>query len=407
MSKNKLFKKGNSLSRANAILSKHNLQGGTEEPATAVVVEQEQQQETIVEDTTAPVTNEEVVVEEVQENKENIEVTTTEEEATVVEAEKEEVAEIKEVVNIETPELTDDAVFSYLSEKLNRKIESVDDLTPKEKEIDPEVQQLLEWKERTKLSLSNWSEYNRDFSKLTDLDITREILAKKNPSFTQEELDYKLRSYVYDEDMDDDSDKIKKSIALKEFAQLGRKQLEDNKVSFKEQEKQIAPSPSLTQEQQENLTFAEKFKANLLKTEANQKNYNENLNKAALSLTGLNLKLTDDLNINFDISDGDKKTLPQSISQMPHWKNEDGSINHTAIAEDGVKVLKFNSIMEQVFQQGIAVGKEEIISGKTKTDLTPNTENPGSPAPKKGNIEQVIANLRGGKSKLRYGRVKK
>jgi len=392
-----LFKnKGNSLSRANAILDKHKLHGEQETTEVAEEVAEEVVETKAEQEETTEVTKE--VVEEVveQETTETVE----EEVVNTEEVTEEEVENKKEPVSTDPPELTDEVVLSYLSEKLNRKIESVDDLTPKEKEIDPEVAQLLEWKEKTGLSLSKFSDYNKDYSTLSDLDVAREILSQKNPNFTQEELSYKLNSYVFDEDIDEESDKIRKSIALKEFAQSGRLELEKNKVSLKEH----TSSPNLTQEQQDNLTFAEQVKGNIKQSQIDQKAYNENLNDAALALTGLDLKLSDELTINFDIPDGDKKTLSDSISKMSHWQNEDGSLNHKTIAEDGVKVLKFDSIMEQVYQQGVAVGKEEIISGKTKTDLKPRTEDQGGGEPKKGNIHEVVANLGGNKKgKLRFG----
>ena len=309
--------------------------------------------------------------------------------------------DIKPVVEPTKPELTDDVVFSYLSEKLNREIKSADDLTPKEKEMDPEVKQLLDWKEETGLSLSKWSDYTKDYSQLGDLDVAKEILAKKNPNFTKEELAFKLEEFVYDEDIDDDTDKIKKSIALKEFAREGRTTLEKNKLTLKEAEK----SSSLTKEQAELIVFAQNVKKDVEASTKTQTDYVNKINESAVALEGLNLKLSDDIEIKYNIPKGDKKSLVKNVLEMPHWYNEDGSMKHDVVLEDGLKVTHFNSIMNEVFKQGIAVGQEGGISQNKPAGAPKIPQRDGGGA-KTSNIKDVVSNITGGKSKLRFGKKK-
>ena len=303
------------------------------------------------------------------------------------------------------PKITEEAVFNYLSETLKREVKSIDDLTIKEeRELDPEVKQILDWKEKTGLSLSKWSDYTKDFSKMGDLDVAREILAQKYPTFDKEELAHSLKEFVFEEDYDDDAEKMTKSIALKKYAQDGRQQLEANQLKLVSTE-----GNALTEQQQKDLDLVAKFKEGQTNAQANQAKYLEDLNTAATSLTALNLKLSDDLTINYDISEGDRRTLPKTITEMPHWYNEDGSVNHSNVVSDGLKVRDFDKIVQKAYEQGLAVGTEAKIKGDRNITIDGKTPLPHSvEGEKKGNVADVIDNIAGKrKSKLRFGRTEK
>ncbi len=436
-----LFKKGQGSNRATQILSKHGVSAPEEKTEEQLAAEKEEEQLAAEAKANEGKAEEELAAEKAvaekaaaeaakaQEGKTEEEIAAEKEAAERAEAEKakanegkteEEIAaEAKENEEKEKAkkaaaekaeaeaqknkpvELTEESMLSYLSEKLKRKIENWDDLTPKEKEMDPEVKQILDWKEKTGLSLSKWSEYNKDYSKVGDLEIAREILAQKNPTFTAEELSYSLKRFIFDEDVDEELIRIPKSIALKEYAHKGRQEFEKNRLDLKESKPQ---DPSLTQEQQDDIAFAQEAKKGQEQSVLDNKTYGEDLNKAALALDGLNLKLTDDLTIKYDIPEGDKKTLAKSILEMPHWHNEDGSINHNNIALDGIKVRNFDSIMDAVLKQGIAIGKEEMIQGKPNSKTGLDEQSQGGGETKGGNIKEVVANITGSnKPKLRFG----
>lgn len=294
--------------------------------------------------------------------------------------------------------------LSKVSEMLGKEVNSIEDLKPQETEIDPEVKQLLEWKEKTGLSLSQWADYNKDFSKVSDLDVAREILSQDYPNLNEEELSFVLKDYIYDEINDDDSDKFKKSIALKKLAQEGRKTLKEKQLNLIEAQK----SNSLTEEQQNLINLAKQVQANKEEVQNAQKTYNDNLNKAALGLKALNLKLSDDLTIEHKIVDSDKKTLPEMVSKMPHWYNEDGSFNHNNIVLDAYKIKNFDNLIKAAFEQGQSVGTEDKIKIDRNINLdVPQTPQGGGDDTPKSNIDQVVAKITGkNRSKLRFRKKK-
>lgn len=303
---------------------------------------------------------------------------------------------------VETPtvaEITEEAIFTKLSEMLGKEVKSADDLKVETPQVSPEVQQLLDWQEKTGLPLSEWSNYNRDFSKLSDMDVAREILAKQYPSFTAEELAYSLKNYVYDEGIDDEGDKIKKSIDLKKFAKEGRDQLEANRLELTSS----TPQAVLTQEQTDAIAFAQQVQAQNVDAQANADAYTQGIANASNSLDSIDLKLSDDLTIKYNVPDEVKQGLPKVVAEMPHWYNSDGSFNHENVVKDVAKVTNFEAMVKAAYAQGVAVGKEGQI--KVGANITIDGTVPQTTStPSKGNALDVVNKITNSKTggKLRF-----
>lgn len=295
--------------------------------------------------------------------------------------------------------LTDEVIFEKLSETLGREVKSYDDLKPKEVNLDDEVKQLLEWKEKTGLSLSKWADYNKDFSKMADLDVAKEILAEKYPDFTEEELQYTMKGYVYDELEDDESDRIAKSIALKKFAREGRETLEQRKINFLESQ----PKSSLSVEEKELLDYAKSVKQKEASLKDQNVNYTNSIKEASLKLQAINLDLGDGLKINHNVEQEAKKDLADYINTMPDWYKQDGSFNHENIARDGYKLKNFDSIIRMAFEQGKAFAIEGKIKENNNISLDPSSINQDNQSKEQGNIKDVVAALTGkNSSKFRF-----
>ena len=300
--------------------------------------------------------------------------------------------------------LTDDVIFEKLSETLGREVKSYDDLKPKEVQLDEEVKQLLEWKEKTGLSLSKWTDFNKDFSKMGDLDVAREILASKYPDFTEEELEYTMKGYVYDELEDDESDRIAKSIALKKFAKEGRETLEQNKINFLESQ----PKSSLSVEEKELLDYAKSVKQKEASLKDQNVSYQNSLKEASLKLQAINLDLGEGLTIKHNVAQESTKDLVDYINTMPEWYKEDGSFNHENIARDTYKLKNFDTIIKSAFEQGKNYAIEGKIKENNNISLDPNAINQDNQTKEQGNIKEVVSSLTGkNSSKFRFRKSKK
>jgi hypothetical protein len=314
-------------------------------------------------------------------------------------------AEIIPELETQPLNVSDQLIFEKLSETLGITVESYEDLKQKEVQVDPEVKQLLEWKEKTGLSLSKWSEFNKDFSKMGDLEVAKEILAQEYPSFTSEELEYSLRGYIYDELEDDISDKLKKSIALKKFASEGRKTLDNNRVKLIESQ---SPTNQLSQEDSELITFAKSVKEQEAKSSTKKQNYEQSISKASSELEAINLKLEDDVVIQHKVPQESKKALSEFIQEMPDWYNEDGTFNHNNIAKDSYKIQNFDALVKAAYEQGKSVATEGKLKSDNNITLDSNVTPQIIGVAEKGNINEVVSKLTGKKgSNFRFRKSKK
>lgn len=298
----------------------------------------------------------------------------------------------------EKVEIEDSLIFEKLSEMLGKEVKSADDLKVEAPQLDPEIEQLLKWKEDTGLSLTDWTKYNKDFSKMSDLEVAKEILAQKFPNLTKEELEYSLSDYIYNEDVDEDRDKLRKSIALKKLAQEGREALEAKKLEL------VANKGGavLTKEQQDAIKFAQDVSQERASAIKAQEEYSRGIAQASGSLEHIEMKLGDDLTIKYTVPGEVKKGLPKMVAEMPHWYNPDGSYNHSNVVKDVAKVMNFDAIVKAAYDQGVEVGKEGQIKRSANITID-GVPTPDSGKPQKGNVDDVVDKIAGPqRRKLRF-----
>jgi hypothetical protein len=272
-------------------------------------------------------------------------------------------------------EFNESKTFEYLSEKLGKKIESYDDLKTTQAEnpldSDPYLKELHEWRSKTGRPIEDWIKYQKDYTKLNDLDVAREFLQHEYPTFTPAEINEELKSFQSD-DMDDDSDISKKARELKKYSTKGRSVLGELVSQLGD-----VSATTLPPEVQKDLQLAKQVKDNYkINQEANAA-YDQNIARVSKSTDVLKLKLSDNLVVDYKVSDESKETLPSMINNMPHWKNTDGTWNHQAVVEDAIKVKHFDDMLKLAFEQGKNSGEEEIIKQTNNTTL-------GQPAPMAG-----------------------
>ena len=326
----------------------------SEQPETTVQVTEQ-----------VPETNTEVKVDTVQEGEQaaplesadpNINTPSEVVSATTDEAQKEVQVTPQEVV------YDDSSVLQYLNEKLGKEYSSFDDLNKQPEEpqqvLPEDVQQILEWKERTGRPLNEWVEFQKDYDNMPDEQVAREILKLRYPGLDVE--DELKAEYLPTED-DLDTDISRKNRNLKKLAIDGRKELNNLRMQFN------TPSEGyqkLTPEIQSELDFARQVRDNIKNQEATQQQYNEQIKNAALELSSIPLDLGEGSTINFNIEDSFKKSLPDMVNKMPHWYNSDGTLNHSAVVKDVAVVSQLDKIVQLAYKQG----KDAGIDAQTKKE---------------------------------------
>lgn len=296
---------------------------------------------------------------------------------------------VSESAQPSAPQFSDELALTYLSEKLGRQVSSFDEFKSVENPLDkdPYLKSLHEWRQKTGRPIQDFVKYQKDYNQLSDLDVAREFLQHEYPTLTPAEIQLELKKFQATED-DLDSDVSLKNLELKKYATKGRSALESLKVQFSEPLTNNGQT-SFTPEVQQDLDLAKQVKLQQVQFQKAQEEYNQGLSVAAMSTEALPIKLSDDLTVNFKVSEETKKVLPNYISEMPHWKNEDGSWNHKAVANDAVKIKHFNEIVKLAYEQGLNAGKEDLSKQANNVTLGTTTSMQSQPndGKKKGKIE--------------------
>lgn len=281
-----------------------------------------------------------------------------------------------------TNEIDEESAFKFLSEKLGKEIKSFDDLktSPVENplEKDPYLKELHEWRNKTGRPIEDWIKFQKDYGKLDDLEVAREFLQYEYPSFTPEEIEAEMKAFQPSEDdLDDEiSAKIRN---LKKYSTKGRGVLKELVSNL-----DLPDNSKFTPEVQEDLNLAKQVKLNIAESKKQEQLYNSEISKVSQTVDSLDLNLDDNLTISFKVPDESKQTLPDLITTMPHWKNEDGSFNHQAIVQDAVIIKHYKEMVKLAFEQGKNSGKEELVNQTNNTTLGEPTPMSGQPSSSKG-----------------------
>jgi len=201
----------------------------------------------------------------------------------VVEEKKEEVV-AEEPVEEKTPssELSDEDVLTYIKNRYDKEITSVDDLLA-EKESAPElpedVSMYLKYKQETGRGITDFYKTQRDFDTMDDDSLIAEFIAHNEEGLDAIDIqDIMDDKFGFDEELDDPKDIKRKKLSKKRELAKARKFLNEQKDKYKVPLE--SSGDGLSADQQENLNAYKKYidESNTIK-EAAEKRYDYFLNK--------------------------------------------------------------------------------------------------------------------------------
>ena len=262
-------------------------------------------------------------------------------------------------------EVNDDLVAKYLSEKLGKEV-NLDELTTQSTnplDEDPYMKEVFEWRKKTGRPIEDFVKFQQDFSKVSDLDVAREFLQLEYPDSTPSEINLELKKFRESED-DLEEEVEQKKWELKKYATKGRQELNKLKANLGEPSQSSLPSDI-----QEKVQLADQVKSQMQANQKAQEEYFEGIKNTARSVDKLTLNLGEDNNIDYVVSEQDRKSIPDLINEMPHWRNSDGSWNHRAVVEDGIKIQNFDKMVALAYEQGKNSGKDDLIRETKNVNL--------------------------------------
>lgn len=297
-------------------------------------------------------------------------------------------------------EIDDQAVLSYLNEKYGKEYDNLDNFQEKTAEVksslddNPYLKGLVEWQERTGRPIEDYVKFQKDYNEMSDLQVVREYLQVKYPTLTEAQLSIEMNKYTPTE-LDVEDDIALKNLELTKLSVSARSELESLKGEFNTP---VTPANTkVSPEIQKDLDLLKEIQTNYNTAKADKKVYGEKISEASLNTNVLPLKLSDDLSLNYNINEQGRKEIPTFINEMSHWKNEDGSWNHSAVVNDGIKLKNFDQIIRLVYEQGVNSGKDSLIEqSKNSTLGAPDTQGGSALESQKGaQIEGNISNFTG------------
>ncbi len=137
----------------------------------------------------------------------------------------------------EVPEtINDNSVLSYIKEKYDRDVNSIDELfTTEEKEANrPEdVEAFLKYKKATGRGINDYVKLNTDYDEADPDEILAEYWKQTQPHLDDEDIAFELESkYSYDEDYDDEREGKKRSIAKKQELSKAKEYFDNLKKEY-------------------------------------------------------------------------------------------------------------------------------------------------------------------------------
>jgi len=135
------------------------------------------------------------------------------------------------------PEIKDEDVLSYIKERYNKDISSVDELFSEQEKNNPlpdEVSKYLDFKKETGRGFEDFIKANRSYDNLEDDQILKEYYSLTESDLDSEDIEYLMEDkFGYDEEVDDDRDIKKKNISKKRELAIAKKYLSKLSETYK------------------------------------------------------------------------------------------------------------------------------------------------------------------------------
>ena len=269
-------------------------------------------------------------------------------------------------------ELTEDKVLQYLGNRYGREISSFDDLVQEKQEsedIPEDVSAYLKYRKETGRGFEDYVKLNRDFTSMEENALLREYYKFTEEDLDSEDIDTIMEEFLYDEDLDDESDIKKKKLAKKKVLSKAKKHFEKQKEYYKQP---LESSGGLSQEQEEELgayrKYIESAKTQKQETERRQTWFTEKTNELFNSeFKGFEFKLNDK-NVSFKPGSAEelKKLHSNPMNFVMKYLDDSGLLKDPsgyhralAVAMNPERFAKF------FYEQGKSEATEDVMR-KTK-----------------------------------------
>jgi len=147
------------------------------------------------------------------------------------------VENLSEQVEVESPTIKDEDVLSYIKNRYNKDISSVDDLFAEREQsesLPEDVSKYLDYKKNTGRGFEDFVKINKNYDDLNEDQVLSEYYSLTESDLDNEDIRYLIdEKFSYDEEIDDENEIKKKNIAKKRELSKAKKYLNDVKEQYK------------------------------------------------------------------------------------------------------------------------------------------------------------------------------
>lgn len=138
---------------------------------------------------------------------------------------------------VEEVGLKDEDVLSYIKNRYNKEVTSIDELFQKREEAEElpgDVSAYFKYKKETGRGIEDFVKLNRDYSSMDSDSLLAEYYSQTDEDLDDEDIAYIIEDkFSYDEDLDDPKDIKKKELAKKKELVKAKKYFEDSKEAYR------------------------------------------------------------------------------------------------------------------------------------------------------------------------------
>lgn len=267
----------------------------------------------------------------------------------------------------ETPrELTNDEVFSFLSERLGRDVSSLDDLQQKEVDTNSlfaseRLQTINDFVKNTGRTVEEYlATQSLNTEDMTDVEAVAKQLALENPELSSDDIHaYIQHTYKQSEEGFTESEKSFGNVQLKRDAKKAKDYFNKLKADYSEPIKQ-----------EEGLS------------EEAKSQWIESMKSSVKDVEGIEFAISDKETFNYNLDDAARESLVTSNSNLDNffekYVGEDGKWDFDSLNKDIFILNNFEDILRSVANQYKGQGTEDIIKDIKNPSTTPDRQSTGA-----------------------------
>lgn len=253
----------------------------------------------------------------------------------------------------------EEAVFSFLSERLGREVKSLDDLAQQSQpELDERIAVIADFVNKTGRDPMDWFKYQSvNPSEMDDMTAIATHMRTQYPDLTEQEISVLMKNkYTIDADLHDESEVQMGQIQMKLDAKAARSAISEMRDGFQMPVKeQSAEEPFINEEWISKMTSS----------------VNE--------LEGLQFDLGDGNDFKFGFQDSYKRSLIDKNARLDEYfdpyVDNNGNWNYELLSSHRALIDNIDTIAKEIYKKGLGDGQRNLVTKAANVSSTqPNSQ---------------------------------